>query len=201
MSVRYLSVRLGGLVGTGLAQMEPQPLSPGRGTRRVGNRAWPWMGTTQWWADQGVVGIFYLGQVWEATQRSEDSKPSFARSVWPRQTEQAAMNSLVSAAIEGHQKSRRMRVRWTPGWQANLDECPHCSTGALTDGGMNSRSGGHPSGAGWAWRASWTTSTSDLTAQVLGEDAPHPWIRRIVSGLTYSKFSYNLLSGTPLWCQ
>ena len=75
------------------------------------------------------------------------------------QTEQAATNSLVSAAMEGHQNRccRRASVGRHPGWQAIREACPHCRTGDLTTSGTNNLSGGQPCGTGWSLWAPWTT--------------------------------------------
>lgn len=66
----------------------------------------------------------------------------------------------------------KARVRWTPGWQATREVCPHLSTVDLAGEGTKSRPGGHPSETGWPWRASCTScSTRHRTTPTTQEGA------------------------------
>ncbi len=64
------------------------------------------------------------------------------------QTGQADTNKRASRATDGHQNRCliNMQVRVAPGWQASLDEWPHCRTLVRTDSGTNNRPSGHPAG-------------------------------------------------------
>ncbi len=64
------------------------------------------------------------------------------------QTGQADTNKRASAPRTAT-KNRcliNMQVRVAPGWQASLDEWPHCRTLVRTDSGTNNRPSGHPAG-------------------------------------------------------
>ncbi len=62
------------------------------------------------------------------------------------QTGQADTNKRASRVTDSHQNRCliNMQVRVAPGWQASLDDWPHCRTLVRTDLGTNNRPSGHP---------------------------------------------------------
>ncbi len=95
------------------------------------------------------------------------------------QIRQAAANCRTSLAMDGHQNHCLINlwVRVAPGWQARVEELPHCRMLVRTDSGTNSRLSGHPAGTEVSRNSSWTL---DSTPQVTATTTPSGW--RIATG-------------------
>ncbi len=92
---------------------------------------------------------------------------------------QADTNRRASLTMDGHQNRCLISlwVRVAPGWQARLEEWPHCRTLVRTDSGTNSRLSGHPAGTVMSRS---TSRTLDSTPQVTTATTRSCW--RIATG-------------------
>ncbi len=85
------------------------------------------------------------------------------------QTEQARTKSWISRAINGHQNRcfTKQLVRFTPGWQATLEQWPHRITSDRNPSGTNKRLGGQPGGGVTPSKAVLTfDSTSHVSVEI-----------------------------------
>lgn len=127
--------------------------------------------------DQGLMGVT---NGW--------SKPAGGRLLLllRAQIEQAETYSRTSLSMDGHQKYllRKVRVRWTPGWQVNLAVWAQWRADDLAVDGTYRRLGGPVPGSGSLFRPRWIwSSTAQVTpnTQVLG---------RILSGVSGELVEY-----------